>query len=351
MGRRATFYLFDKLLILLTVFFFAVSCACRHAASVDPAQHPGWILFALATPGMIVINLVALAWWLARRRWLTAAVPLAALLVNLPFLAAMVQLRSHHDEAACDLKVATYNVHGFRGEEGFRNVVNQIAALLQEQQADVVCLQEFRTTIDYDTAQVVRLLGLPYAAYDRSVAVLSRYPIAESSAIHFGEERVNTTNGALQADIATPGGRVRIFACHLQTTGVSSMEYRYAKDYGVRFVPFGALSEELARNTRLRAQQASEISRMAENSPHPVILAGDFNDIPSTYTYGIVARRLDDTFREGGSGWGGTYRRALGVLRLDYIFVSEGLLCPRCYTLDTGLSDHKPVFAALNFKK
>ncbi len=350
MGRRAAFYLFDKLLIVLTLLLFATACACRYAASVDPVFHPDWMLFALAVPGIIILNGIALIWWLAGRRWLTALVPLAALLVNLPFLSAMIQLHGQRDVPNCDLKVATYNVHGFRGENGFRSVVNQVAALLQEQQADVVCLEEFRTTIDYDTAQVVRLLGLPYAACDRSVVLLSRYPIVESGAIRFSEKRVNTTNGALQADIDTPRGRVRVLACHLQTTGVSSLEYRYAREYGMRFVPFGKLSDELMHNAQRRAAQALEISRQAAESPYPTIVAGDFNDIPSTYTYDVMARTLGDTFREGGSGWGGTYRGALGLLRLDYIFVSEGLQCPRCYTLDTALSDHKPLFAGLNFK-
>ncbi len=350
MGKRAIFYLLDKILIFVTLLLFIAACTCRYAASIDPASSPEWLLFALTTPGVIVVNILALVWWLARRRWLTAIVPLAALLVNLPFLSAMIQLRRHHD-ATCDLKVVTYNVHGFRGENGFRSVVNQVAAMLEEQHADVVCIQEFRTTTDYDTAQVVRLLGLPYVAHDRSVVMLSRYPIAESNAVRFSEKRANTTNGALQADIETPAGRVRILACHLQTTGLSSLEYRYARDYGMRFVPFGKLSEELTLNAQRRAVQALEISRLAEKSPYPAIVGGDFNDIPSTYTYKAMARTLGDTFREGGSGWGGTFRNALGLLRLDYIFVSDGLQCPRCYTLDSELSDHKPVFAELNFKK
>ena len=102
MGKRAIFYLLDKILIFVTLLLFIAACTCRYAASVDPASSPEWLLFALTTPGVIVVNILALVWWLARRRWLTAIVPLAALLVNLPFLSAMIQLRSHHD-ATCDL--------------------------------------------------------------------------------------------------------------------------------------------------------------------------------------------------------------------------------------------------------
>lgn len=353
MSRKAVFYLFDKLIIILTILLFVAACACRHAATVSPVQNTGWMLFALALPGILAVNLAAVVWWLIRRRWLVALLPVAALLVNIPFISAMVQPwgPTAQDEASYDLKVATYNVHGFRGEYGFRYVVEQVGALLAEEKADVVCLEEFRTTSDYDTLQVVTMLGYPYAAYHESVAVLSRYPLSDTKAILFKEKVPNKTNGAIRVDITTPSGRVRLVACHLQTTGLSSMERVYARDYGMRFVPFGRLSEGLTENARLRAIQADQIAARAKNPTFPVIVAGDFNDIPSSYTYYVMTRVLEDTFRENGRGWGSTYRGAMGLLRLDYIFTSSTLECTRCYSLDTELSDHKPVFAALKFRK
>lgn len=353
MGKKAIFYLFDKLLIILTILLFAAACACRHAATVNPVQNTGWMPFTLAVPGILAINLAAVVWWLVRRRWLVALLPVAALLINIPFISAMIQPwgPTAQDKAAYDLKVATYNVHGFRGEYGFRYVVKRVGALLTEEKADVVCLEEFRTTSDYDTLQVVKMLGYPYAAYHESVAVLSRYPLSDTKAILFTKDKLNKTNGAIRVDIATPSGRVRLVACHLQTTGLSSMEHVYARDYGMRFVPFGRLSEGLTENARLRAAQADQIAMRAEKSTVPVIVAGDFNDIPSSYTYYIITRTLGDTFRENGRGWGSTYRGAMSLLRLDYIFTSNSLECTRCYSLDSELSDHKPVFAALKFRK
>jgi len=349
MGRKATFYLIDKILLLATLLFFVAACLCRHGASVDPAADPRWLLFALAAPAAAAANLAAAIGWLVCRRPLRALVPAAALAVAWPSIAATVQLRIPRDEAAQELRIATYNVHGFRGENGFRSVVTRVAALLEEQRTDVVCLQEFRTTSDYDTAEVVRLLGLPYAVCDRSVVLLSRYPIVRHQSIRFEQEKADANNGTLEADVATPAGPLRIVACHLRTTGVSSLEHRYARDYGMRFVPLRELSQELTRNAQRRAVQARRIAQRAKESPCPVVVAGDFNDTPTTYTYHVMAQTLGDTFRQGGSGWGGTYRRAGGLLRLDYIFVSDGIRCGRCHTVDTGLSDHKPVIAALRF--
>lgn len=302
---------------------------------------------ALAAPAVVMLDAVLLAMWLVRRRWLAVLFSVAALGVLYSWIAAMIQLRMPSDKIPCDLKAATFNVDGFRGEEGFRSVVSEVASLMRNEEADVVCLEEFRITRDYDTLQVVRMLGMPYYATRGSVVLISRYPIAESGPVGFDAGAGNETNGALWADVETPAGRVRFFACHLQTTGVSSLEYRYAGKSGR--VPFGVLVREMSAQSQLRAGQIERLVTLAEASPWPVVLAGDFNDTPSTYTYHVASGALNDTFREGGSGWGGTFRRGWGLLRLDYVFVSDGLRCGRCYMRSLPISDHKPVFAELSF--
>lgn len=346
MGRKATLYLCDRLLGAISLAVPAAALVCRHASGVDPACGEGWALAALAAPAVVVAACVLTLVWLAARRWLRAALTAAALAALYPWLAAMIQLRMPR-EAPADLRVATFNAGGFRGDGGFRSAVRRTADLLEKTGVDVVCIEEFRTTSDYDTLQVVRMLGLPHYAASGSVVVLSRYPVLGADPVPLATEAGNRTNGALRVDLAAPKGRVRVLACHLQTTGVSSLEHRYARS-GSR-APFGRLAAELAAQAVLRAAQIDELVRIAAASPCPVILAGDFNDPPATYTYRTAAGALRDTFREGGSGWGATFRGALGLLRLDYVFLSEGLRCNGCRTVPTDISDHKPVVADIDF--
>lgn len=346
MGRKATLYLCDRLLTLATAALFVTACMSRYGSSVSPLQGGGWFFFALAAPMICLLCVAGLVFWLLRRRWITALLPLAGLAVLYPFLAASCRLRLPQGPGPCDLKVVTFNVNGFRGDGGFRSVVAQAAELLRDEGADVVCLDEFRVSRDYDTLRVASMFGMPYYAACGSVVVLSRHPIVGSLPVPFD---TGGTNNALSVDIDTPSGGVRVLACHLQTTGVASLEYRYARESGRR-VPFGVLAEEMEAQARLRTGQIERLVRLAGTSPRPIVLAGDFNDLPSSYTYHAAAQALSDTFREGGSGWGGTFRRAMGLLRLDYVFVSGDLDCRRCYTVRTHISDHKPVFAELDFR-
>ena len=93
-----------------------------------------------------------------------------------------------------------------------------------------------------------------------------------------------------------------------------------------------------------RATQTYVISHYAKTSPYPVLLCGDFNSIPSSYTYHHLRKTLKDGFRTAGNGYMYTYRYAKRMLRIDYIFHSPSLKGIEYYSPDLALcSDHNPV--------
>ncbi len=89
---------------------------------------------------------------------------------------------------------------------------------------------------------------------------------------------------------------------------------------------------------------------MVDSSPYPVLVTGDFNDTPASYSYRMMTKRLHDSFREAGNGFGATFRGILGVLRIDYVFYDDSFRCVRFRTLEDRLSDHKLVAADLCYK-
>lgn len=69
-----------------------------------------------------------------------------------------------------------------------------------------------------------------------------------------------------------------------------------------------------ARDRRIGAQQpypgaaVREIRAVIDSTHYPVIVAGDFNDTPSSYTYRRLKGDMTDGFRAVGNGFGGTFR-------------------------------------------
>lgn len=108
---------------------------------------------------------------------------------------------------------------------------------------------------------------------------------------------------------------------------------------------------ELERNSRIRAQQVREIRTVIDSTRYPVIVAGDFNDTPSSYTYRQLKGGMTDGFRAVGNGFGGTFRYLGGVLRIDYIFYDNRFAGVGYYMPQDDVSDHKAVIAELQLRR
>jgi endonuclease/exonuclease/phosphatase (EEP) superfamily protein YafD len=84
-------------------------------------------------------------------------------------------------------------------------------------------------------------------------------------------------------------------------------------------------------------------------SPHPTVVAGDFNDTPVSYASQQMRRELNDAFAavrpQNASFLGSTYIGDLPFLRIDQIWASEELHVRQYITGDVELSDHRPVCA------
>ena len=100
---------------------------------------------------------------------------------------------------------------------------------------------------------------------------------------------------------------------------------------------------------RKRAEQARTVRAEIEKSPYPVILCGDFNDTPSSYTYHKVAQKLEDAFVEAGNGMGKTYAGIFPSFRIDYIFHDTIFSANQFRTIKADYSDHYPVTTMLEW--
>ena len=96
-----------------------------------------------------------------------------------------------------------------------------------------------------------------------------------------------------------------------------------------------------------RAGQVREIRQIIADSPYHVILCGDFNDTPASFTYKVLGFELNDAFVESGKGIGRTYIGKLPSFRIDYIFHSEAFESYNFETIDFTYSDHLPIVCDL----
>jgi len=92
MGRKAVSFLFYGISVVLTGLLLVAAVLCRYASSVSPGEGGFWATLALLMPVVLLANVVALVWWAVRRKWIVLLMPLVALVLNLGYISAMVQL-------------------------------------------------------------------------------------------------------------------------------------------------------------------------------------------------------------------------------------------------------------------
>lgn len=358
MARKAVLYLTDSLIATATIAAVLLSIAGWGAGQVDPCRWGGTALIGLALPIFLIADLILVVFWALKKRW-WALLSLAVLILNSGFIASCFRIPANSAEKPYDLKIGTYNVYGFRSERDLRFSVEHVAQVMQREGADVVCLQEFLTGHQYDADSIRKAFGyLPYSYIPENhgktgaIAIFSRFPITDSAFIPFPD----TDNNSLWADIFVKGRTIRIFNNHFQTTSISQSRAEIASLKKIGTVEMSPDTEKametvigrLKNNFCRRAAQAEMVRAIIDTTKSPIVVCGDFNDTPASYTYHRMQQGLLDGFKTCGSGYGYTYRGFWHLLRIDYILHSPDLGGVRYYSPSEPWSDHNPVFMEIS---
>lgn len=354
MGKPAVKALFLVCLIVATFIPAVVAIVAAFSGSAAPIDSVYMPLLGLAVPVLLIINLViALCWGLARKRW--AFVPLIAFLCNWNYLTAVIQFHFPKEKTPAGkyLKIATYNVHSF-GNEITGYSCKEIARYMQQQEVDVFCFQEFGDNQYFPMDSIRKALS--HWQYSRissedsirgvlPIAIFSRYPLVNERFITYP----NSANCSMMCDVVMGTDTVRLINNHLQTTSVSRKRSKWQREMATgdtrREVQVAKdVAETLHENFVKRAFQTYTIGYFAKTSPYPVLVCGDFNSIPSSYTYHYLSELLKDGFRTAGNGYMYTFRHGKKLLRIDYIFHSPDLKGISYYSpTQEFCSDHNPV--------
>jgi endonuclease/exonuclease/phosphatase family metal-dependent hydrolase len=144
----------------------------------------------------------------------------------------------------------------------------------------------------------------------------------------------------------------RIFNNHLQSFRLKRMERSFVEEVtdpadNEALDAMKSLSLSLKKGFIRRAQQAESLKATIDKSPYPVIVAGDFNDTPVSYSYRKIRKGLNDSFVRSGYGAGFTYRGNYPPNRIDYILYDNRLESRYFEILKVRYSDHYPVEAYL----
>lgn len=313
---RILFFVNSVILLLLLISYLA------------PKIHPDFFwhisLLGILFPFLLILNtLFAVYWVISWRKYFWANIVIIVL--GLPYIDNTIanqkntldqkefsQLQKNKKHQFDQLiNLMSFNVRLFNQNENIDDdkIENKIVEMIKEKKPNVLCLQEFNLT--ESTKELFDAFNYK-KNNDNKLQIFTNYRVIKSGYI-------KSKNICIYKDIVL-NDTIRVYNIHLQSNWVKTMKSSYQN----------------------RVNEALKIKKHINKSPFPVIVCGDFNDTPLSYTYSTLKKGLADSFQESGIGIGNSYV-SIPTLRIDYILHSQKYESYNYKKLKYKFSDHYPI--------
>jgi endonuclease/exonuclease/phosphatase family metal-dependent hydrolase len=359
-----------KLILVFNILLALVLILSQLSVYVSPAKFWPLAFLGLIYPYLLAANILMFTFWLLFRKK-EFLISFIAILTGWNILSSVVQInfkflkkqeirgkytRSYREENNI-IKVMTFNVRVF-------NARDSIYKFVKQEDPDIICFQEYYTQENglFAASRLYKSLkNTPYRHTNYTIgknspshygiATFSTFPIVGKGIIQLD----NTFNSAIYTDIKINQDTIRIFNNHLQSVHLGAENYSFLDSLKLRYSDqqleeIMDISHRLKNAFLKRSKQADLISEKIAESPYPVIICGDFNDTPVSYTYKKMRSNLSDSFIEAGWGFGNTYSGITPLLRIDYILHNQTMNAIYTERIRLKLSDHYPLITYLKLE-
>ena len=305
---------------------------------------------------LLVANVLMIVLWLLMRRW-TWLLSAAVIVLRWGTLGCFVQVTGTSkvpstEEHPYRVTLMTYNVHQFQGQDNQPAQSDSNALvfidMVRRYEPDVLCLQEFAAARKVALTDSLVLMGYNHYYGARSTAkgipygtvVFSRLPITYVNRID---------NEKLMVELLKEQQKLRVCCIHMDSyrfddtdrEEIDRMRHGEVQESSRRTL--GKVKETILSH---ETEWLQHLKPMVTQSSVPIVLAGDMNDIPSSWLYRQITKEMQDTFREQGRGLSITYNGGFPEFRIDMVFHGEGINTLSYHRIKSSMSDHYPVLTS-----
>ena len=323
---------------------------------LNPVDHPLLSTTGMTFPFFLAADMLFLVLWLILK-WSRAWLPVAGLLLAYSPIRTYIPLHRASDPPQDALKIVSYNVCGYGGNYKYENGFETVMEYLRQQRPDIICTQE---EIDNRNRNTFQEYGKTWAYNDtltlsenkkfiNVLGIHTRFPIIRRERIPY-PTAVNNGSAAWWLKVGKDTLIVvnnHFESCHLDKN--DRAQYKHILKGELRRDSIPAESQlilvKLSEANALRAPQVRQVCRYVQDHPgYPMVVCGDFNDSPISYSRYAFSQLLTDCYAETGRGIGLSYNQKGFFFRIDHIFCSRDIRSYNC-KIDNKIdaSDHYPL--------
>lgn len=327
-----------------------------YGGRVDPTIWTLPSLASLALPVVTLVALVALALMALFKQWRAAVLVVGALMLSWPTLRLISPFTLIHptaEEGKTQLSVLTMNVTEFNWNRNDGKPSESLRYIL-DQDADIVVIQEGLVYFPFEQlAPVKPMLEELYKKYPYrkkhfyDVGILSKYPFTELTPPVLTQDTLGYFIKVW--DVEAPGGDLRVINMHLSSLRFTHNDTKVIESMNVpsdRKGRIKSVASKLDVGFRNHVRQAQAIRQVLDDTPGDVIVMGDMNDTPGSFTYRTVCGDdMRDAWAETGFGPTYTFNAHHMYVKIDHILYRGDMRALSCRRDKAGDSDHYPLVA------
>ena len=349
---------------VLSLILYGLTLLSAYGGYIDPERMTSPAIAVLMFPYFAILTLVVSILWLILKRFPMGCIGIAVLLACGPTFTEAVPFRFHGkaDEGSRTFKMVTFNCLHMKDVRNRDTESSRSMTFLLNSGADFICLQEL---ISYDLkymkpasqAQIDSLFQLyPYHSEEgrKEVRFFSKYPLRKLDyqlakadyygnfgvyRVYFGSDSLTVINVHLPSFMLSDNERNILHdVAQYKTTKSSLKEFE------------GPLMKKMGKAFQQRSQVSKALAEIAESIEGPMIICGDFNDVPGSWAYRqFIKAGLNDAYAETGFGHLITYNMHLMYFHIDQILYKGGLMPLYVKKGNVNASDHYPLEAEFAF--
>lgn len=329
---------------------------------LNPTDHPMLSTVGMTFPFFLLANMGFLFFWLVFK-WSRVWVPVAGFFLAYVPISIYMPIHPAQDVPEGAIKLISYNVCCYGGNYKYEDGFGKVAEYLRDQQPDIVCVQE-----DADTWR--RYVFQEYAKFlpyndtlilvnnnltINALGIHTRYPIVKRERLAY--ESKGNGSGAWWLQVGDD--TLIVVNNHFESCHLTKEDRRQYRQLIKGEIPRDSMRAEsqllLVKLAEANAKRAAQIRKVKqyveEHSAYPIIVCGDFNDNPISYSRHEMAKGLTDCFVSTGRGIGLSYNQKAFSFRIDHVFCSKDIQPYNCQ-IDNKMdaSDHYPVLCWLKIR-